>query len=558
MRLLTDILTSTMKSKIICILLVSMFSLNGLAQEKTIDMVDYCYYLARLEMAKQDKDKTKISELEKEYGAKYNRKTIEKLAKESTKYRYTNVIYRAECAYQAGSLYYQYYYHGRKPKHLLQAVNNYQLALKRIDHEDYEYVSQVAWEYACMLIDNIDEYELIMRSDKLSNEYYFNNPGKKKVYNTSEEREARVIEEIYHAIGIAADGGHKEAALAKARIFRFKYFPYNYNYSCKISPLILEKILIKKFYKDLEQCDMGHILGAHTMQYYNSAAENGRPAVQIEYAQYLWECLQAARQDGVTCYYDWEFTENYFSRKEIEDQIIYWYRQAAEQGEGLGMLNLAYCLYTHFGNADDTTNNQAEIMSWLGKASQNGWSLAYYNMSVATVKENPRMAIDYAKKGADSGDYRCMHLLGRYYYYGTGADVDKKEALRWFKKAADAGSMGAKYMTGVLYADKSVGNDMKKAVEYFKSAKDVREAWLLLADCYSKGEGTFMDKQSARECERKASYCPSYSEFVPEMCYGKLNLERDGIWESFTLRFEYWGHNGVVIVHRNEHLTNLL
>jgi hypothetical protein len=43
--------------------------------------------------------------------------------------------------------------------------------------------------------------------------------------------------------------------------------------------------------------------------------------------------------------------------------------------------------------------------------------------------------------------------VGRYYYNGDGVDVDKEEAFRYYKIAADQGHADAQYNVGSCYVN---------------------------------------------------------------------------------------------------------
>jgi len=44
------------------------------------------------------------------------------------------------------------------------------------------------------------------------------------------------------------------------------------------------------------------------------------------------------------------------------------------------------------------------------------------------------------RKAAEAGDGQAMSDLGRMYEYGVGIPQDPAEAVKWFRKAAEAGN----------------------------------------------------------------------------------------------------------------------
>ena len=131
------------------------------------------------------------------------------------------------------------------------------------------------------------------------------------------------------------------------------------------------------------------------------------------------------------------------------------------------------------------------------------------------------------KKGSELGNANCQNTLARYYFLGLGTKKDMVEALKWAEKAAVYSELqSANCLAGLLYADKSVGNDMEKAVYYFKKSTKLRESLEGLATCYSKGIGVPIDKKEAMEYEERASdrmkgalggWIESYYDFVPDL-----------------------------------------
>lgn len=148
-------------------------------------------------------------------------------------------------------------------------------------------------------------------------------------------------------------------------------------------------------------------------------------------------------------------------------------------------------------------------------------------------KEGIALLTPYAQKGDDEAQV----YLG--YLYGNGFN-DKGEAIKWYKKAADAGNAVGKYNIALLYYDMfdyksafnnfeeayKLGNlaagsmvgimyyrglhverDYKKAVKYLIEAADKGEpfAQFHLAQCYKNSHGVPHDKQKALELLQKAA-----------------------------------------------------
>ncbi|MBQ6305088.1 MAG: sel1 repeat family protein [Bacteroidales bacterium] len=92
------------------------------------------------------------------------------------------------------------------------------------------------------------------------------------------------------------------------------------------------------------------------------------------------------------------------------------------------------------------------------------------------VEQDEDKALEYLKILAEYGypDMQCE--LGKWYEtvdWGTRKKEMKREAVKWFKKAAEQGNVEAMYCLGECYRDGSgVDEDQKKAVEWFAKAAE--------------------------------------------------------------------------------------
>ena len=78
-------------------------------------------------------------------------------------------------------------------------------------------------------------------------------------------------------------------------------------------------------------------------------------------------------------------------------------------------------------------------------------------------------AIKYLRKAADAGFAGAQANLGVIYYEGKLAPRDLKESARWFQLAADQGNSRAIYNLGVMYRDgQGVPRDDSEAFHLFQ------------------------------------------------------------------------------------------
>lgn len=116
------------------------------------------------------------------------------------------------------------------------------------------------------------------------------------------------------------------------------------------------------------------------------------------------------------------------------------------------------------------------------------------------VKRNRREAARYFKKAADLGDVRSMRKYRSMLYDGDGIEKDRKTAAFYFKIDADQGDVASisQYAT-MLYLGDGVDKDLNEAVRYFKLAVDKgdRFAIRMFAYLYQTGNGVKLNLKEA-------------------------------------------------------------
>jgi TPR repeat protein/uncharacterized protein (UPF0335 family) len=140
------------------------------------------------------------------------------------------------------------------------------------------------------------------------------------------------------------------------------------------------------------------------------------------------------------------------------DQAIDLFKRAAQQGHPLAMYNLA--LHYRYGNGVQRDFGQAA--EWFAKAAESGLVSAMVEHALALKtgrgqpfsRPNPRRAVDWLQRAADAGSVRAKYELGWIYQWGARCycgegqspnDVarDSELALLWFSRAAEAGDTTA-------------------------------------------------------------------------------------------------------------------
>lgn len=109
-------------------------------------------------------------------------------------------------------------------------------------------------------------------------------------------------------------------------------------------------------------------------------------------------------------------------------------------------------------------------------------------------------AVRWFRKAVDAGIAAAMFNLGIMYAKGQGVPQDDAEAVRWYRKAADAGETAAMRNLGLMYANgQGVPQDDAEAVRWFRKSADAgcADAMFHLGLCYSEGKGVELDREKA-------------------------------------------------------------
>ena len=122
------------------------------------------------------------------------------------------------------------------------------------------------------------------------------------------------------------------------------------------------------------------------------------------------------------------------------NEIIKWYRKAADQGDAAAQNNLGLIYDEGLGVKQD----YAEAVKWYRKAAEQDNARAQDNLGTMYynghgVKQDYAEAVKWYRKAADQGYAAAQCDLGYMYYKGLGVKRDYDEAVKWYFKAAEQG-----------------------------------------------------------------------------------------------------------------------
>ena len=120
----------------------------------------------------------------------------------------------------------------------------------------------------------------------------------------------------------------------------------------------------------------------------------------------------------------------------------------------------------------------------------------------ATAKErqDDREAVKWFRMAAEQGDANAQFNLGFMYATGTGVPQDNREAVKWYRLAAEQGLANAQDNLGFMYATGTgVPENNREAVKWFRMAAKQGDANAQdnLGLAYTNGEGVPQDNISA-------------------------------------------------------------
>lgn len=227
-----------------------------------------------------------------------------------------------------------------------------------------------------------------------------------------------------------------------------------------------------------------------------------------------------------------------------ERRALYWYLQAARQGEATGQQNVGVCYERGFG-LPGAEPNYALAAKFFGRAARQGLLSAVYRRGYGYhygrgVSQNFRKAAHWYRIGYLRGHAEATYSLALLYRYGQGVErqdlveaarltrlsaqrgslsgmcylgvisgrgqgVARDEAaeLHWYREAADRGYALAQYYLGNIYLSGSaaigVAVDLDEALRWFHESAERGEsqAQKKLAQCYEQGVGVEPDAELA-------------------------------------------------------------
>ena len=127
------------------------------------------------------------------------------------------------------------------------------------------------------------------------------------------------------------------------------------------------------------------------------------------------DCLQG---DGIAKDEQWAFTLN---------------AEAAQSGYSDAVLAMGWFYLNGVGVVRDIECARR----WYRDSARRGDTRAMFSLGqIAYDERDYSDALIWFRRAADAGHHRSLYFIGRHYWRGHGAEGDKKEAMRYFHRAA--------------------------------------------------------------------------------------------------------------------------
>ncbi len=169
----------------------------------------------------------------------------------------------------------------------------------------------------------------------------------------------------------------------------------------------------------------------------------------------------------------------------LYNKALKWYESAAKKGDDSSMVRLGQLFYV--GKLVKKDHIQAK--NWWKKAAERGNATANYNLAylyengLDNKKENInyKSAAEYYKEAIETPNVKpdlkkdAAFKLGNLYQYTqikTGLEKDSKEAIKWYKVAADFNDADAMFEIGTIYevGGPNVTANKSEAIKWYKKA----------------------------------------------------------------------------------------
>ena len=235
---------------------------------------------------------------------------------------------------------------------------------------------------------------------------------------------------------------------------------------------------------------------AIAIQYYKKAAalgdSNGRFSLAMKYYS----------GDGIEKNYTEAARLFHLAAEQGYDEAQYYYAVMCLKGLGIPR-NTFYAAYW-FGKAEERYRSRTKFLTDANTA----YALATILMNKQGNDADKKEAISWYRKAAEQGNAEAQCALGFQYWIGELLEKDYAEAFKWIYRAANQGLARAQNLLGVMYAEGvGTGKNDIEAVRWYRKAAEQGDdsAQTNLATKYFDGVGVEKNDNEAIRWVYKAA-----------------------------------------------------
>lgn len=246
------------------------------------------------------------------------------------------------------------------------------------------------------------------------------------------------------------------------------------------------------------------IKASTVMQYTTIVVERPQTDIDDEFPIFF----QASQAKNIRAYS--KLATLYYIGKGVDrdfDEALKWYKKGALAGSAASQLSVGdFYRLGLVGKRRNTT----EALKWYQMAASNGERIKAADR-IGTLyhqDENYKEALKYFRIAADAGSASAQVYLGAYYNQGYGVTVNQAESFKWYQKAAKQGASAALYTLGSFYqTGTGVKHNDALSFKYYSLAAEAgdEDAMYNLGCYYKDGTGTARDTSKAMQFFRAAA-----------------------------------------------------
>jgi TPR repeat protein len=190
-------------------------------------------------------------------------------------------------------------------------------------------------------------------------------------------------------------------------------------------------------------------------------------------------------------------------------EAVKWYTKSAEQGYTKAAFALSRCYKDGKGVLRDKNLANKWFVKGVDNSDEKQLFEILKSIDPSNSRDNTEERLLLFRRLAELGNAEGQYECGWSYEYGESIAEDKKEAMKWYMKAAEQGNVKAQIQLGNHYNNSSDDKEetKKEAFKWYMKAAEQgdRFAQYSIGEYYERGFGVLIDEQEAVKWYTKAA-----------------------------------------------------